>query len=103
MPKMPKSAPPDLIVIAWYTRENFDRIRTFAKGGGGMHATFDEWLKNAQEEIAGIIPLGIKVIRFEIDPEELRAWLRSRKVKSNEQTRALFVHETYSARISTKH
>lgn len=102
MPRMPQ-AKPDLVVVAWYSRENYDAVRALGKDGGGLQATFDQWREQAETQIASIVSRGIRVERIEIDPSQLTAWLRAENVECNEQTRAAFVHHLASAKYADKH
>jgi len=102
MPKTP-TGKPDLVAIAWYSEENFDRIRALVKDGGGLQPTYQEWLRQAQSFIASLIVQGITVERVEMDPDNFTAWLRSENVDSNEQTRARYAFDIASAKYGKNH
>ncbi len=102
MPRMPQTKP-DLIVVAWYTREDYEAVRALGKDGGGLQDTFDEWQEHATRVIAGLAANGIKIERVEVKSTELGAWLRAENVECNEQTRAGFAHHLASAKYAQKH
>lgn len=93
----------DLVAIAWYSRDDFYRIRQFEPDGGGLQETFEEWLKGAQQGLLNIANLGLRVERIDVDPDALFAYCRRSKVKCDEKARSAFVFEIVSARESTKH
>ena len=99
---MPRSPKPDLVAIAWYSRDNFYRIRQFEPDGGGLQETFEEWLEGAQKAILEIAATGLRIERVDIDPDALLAFCRAGKIKCDEQARARFTHAVISARHATK-
>ena len=87
---------PDIIVIAWYRREDYGRIFALAEGGGGMEPTFEEWEKFVEAVMPDIVARGVPVKKVIIDPREFAAWLRKEKRESTPESRALFAHSIAS-------
>ena len=94
---------PDVAAIAWYRRADYDRLRLLNPDGGGMEETFDDWHKLAKRALAEVRAQGVPVEKIVVDPDELAAWLRARDLKSNNETRALYVWEIAASRHTTKH
>jgi hypothetical protein len=91
-----------LVIIAWYSRDNFYRIRQIEPDGGGLHETFEEWLEEAQQTVLKIAATGVRIERVDIDPDALLAYCRASNIKCDEQARAGFAHVLASARHATK-
>lgn len=92
----------DLVAVAWYKRDDFDRVRALSKGDCDLQPTFDEWLQHAEHMLTGV-PEGVRVEKYTVKSDELAVWLAANNVESNSQTRAQYVHELASAKHSNKH
>lgn len=79
-------------VCAWFTRENFAAHK--ALDPKGLHATFDEWLHQAEGKLEELKRHGIVVRPVVIDPNELAAWCRSEGRKVDGAARAAFATVT---------
>lgn len=60
--------------MAWYKRENFERLRAMFEDRHKLHRTFDEWLRDAEIGRKGLEAKGVRVICVDIDPDQFRAW-----------------------------
>jgi hypothetical protein len=91
---------PDVIAITEFAREDYAALYALAPNGGGMEKTFDEWKKYADAAVAGALLEGYKVIRVRIKPDEFKAWLATKGIKSDPQARASYCHEIASRRMA---
>jgi hypothetical protein len=92
---------PDLIVLAWYRREDYDQIFALAPGGGGMEPTFDDWQKFVKRAIPGIEARGIPIKKIIVKPGEFAAWLRKNNLQSSPEARAKYAFEIAGKRFGT--
>ena len=65
-----------------------------------MEETFGEWKQLADQAIGAAVLSGKRVMRIEIDPDELAAWLDAEGLKSYNETRARFCHYVASRKLS---
>lgn len=91
---------PDVVAITEFAREDYAAIYALAPNGGGMEKTFDEWKKLADAAVAGALLEGFKVVRVRIKPDEFKAWLARKRLKSDPQSRATYCHEVASRRMA---
>jgi hypothetical protein len=87
-------------VLAWYRREDYDRMRALAPDGGGMEKTLDVWIKIAECMHKEIITKGQRVKKFIVDPDAFAAFLKRENAESNPETRALYVWKLAEAHYS---
>ncbi len=96
--------PPEQIVgVAWYERDDYDRVRALSKGDSELQPTFDEWLDNASKELVRAAMGGLVIEKFTVKSDELAVWLAANNVDANVQTRAAYVHHLASAKYANKH
>lgn len=77
--------------VAWYGREQWERLRTIADDPENFHDTYEEWLANAQARTRDLKQKGVSVQRVDVDIDELRAWCEEQQCKLDGQARANFV------------
>jgi hypothetical protein len=101
MPKLPREKV-DLVVVAWYERDDYDAVRALGKDGGGMEPTFDEWHQLASVALIAAARSGVRVERMPVKSGDLAAWLRSENVESNQETRARYAWDLAAAKYANK-
>jgi hypothetical protein len=55
---------------AWYRREDYDRIRSLMDDGNKLPATFEEWEKTANSQVAEAAAQGAIIEPVILDPDE---------------------------------
>jgi hypothetical protein len=83
----------DWIVIAWYRREDYDRIYSLAPNGGGMEPTFDDWQRFVDGAMPAIEARGVPIKKVIIEPDDFAGWLRAQNLESSPETRARYAFE----------
>ena len=66
-----------VVGMAWYKPENFERLRSIFDDGHKLHNTYSEWLFDAEKTRNSIEMQGIRVICVDIDPDEFPKWCRA--------------------------
>lgn len=70
--------------VAWFTRRNYLQHR--ALDPGGLPATFDEWLAQAEGAVTRATP----ALRIVIDPVQFSTWCRATSCQADAAARAAF-------------
>jgi hypothetical protein len=85
--------------VAWYRREQWERLREVSQDAENLDETYDAWLETAERLIRDGIPDDVQVEKIEIDVEEVLAWCNVRGLPMNGASRSRFVSE----RVRQKH
>lgn len=64
--------------MAWYKRENFERLMAMFEDRYKLHRTFDEWLRDAENGRKAQEAKGVRVVCVDIDPDHFPAWCKAR-------------------------
>jgi hypothetical protein len=80
-----------LIGVAWYTPEQWARLKEIAADSDEMGSSHEEWEAGAEKLMVNLARAGVLARRFDVDVEELDAWCRSRQRPNNRAERADFV------------
>lgn len=76
--------------IAWYRREDYDRVRAISDDAHTFPDTFDDWEKRAEEGRKEMLKHGYVVIKAYIDPDTFPAWCRAHGHKVDSKARMAF-------------
>lgn len=68
--------PDTKILLAWYKRPQWPRLRELSAEPAKLAETYDEWLAQAQAQLAELRARGLGVKRVIVDVEELADWCR---------------------------
>jgi len=84
--KKPKKAPAVGIKVgvAWYTREQWDRLREVSADPGSLADTYEDWVRFAKKSLKQLEEEGIHPEKIEMDVDELVKWCRARDRKVEE-------------------
>jgi hypothetical protein len=78
---------PQAVGIAWYSKENYLRLRSLFEDGDKLHPTFGEWREAALSTKKRIEQDGGVVYCVDIDPETFVAWCKAEKMGLNAEAR----------------
>lgn len=94
-----------VIGIAWYRPETFDRLRSIFEDGDKLPRTYEEWFAAAEKGRKSLEAGGAKVICVDIDPDKFPKWCMANGMNINSQARIRFcnlmAHEIATARQSS--
>ena len=79
--------------VAWYRRDQWQRLREVSEDVENLEETYDAWLETAERMIREGIPENVAVEKMDIDVEEVLAWCNVQGLPMNTQSRARFVSE----------
>jgi hypothetical protein len=77
--------------IAWYSREQWDKLREISVDRGTLGYTYDDWLSKAENTQARTGAAGANAEKVVVDVDELETWCHSRGWVINEKSRLRFV------------
>jgi len=81
---------PQVVGMAWYRPETFDKLRAMFEDGYKLHRTYDEWLLAAESGRKGLEDRGIRVVTVDIDPDKFPEWCKSQGLKLDADARTRF-------------
>ncbi len=84
--------------IAWYKREQWDRLRQISADVDTLERTFDEWEKGASNLLRALERAGQRVSQVMVDVDELVAWCAARGRSVDGSARSEFVASTLRSR-----
>ncbi len=84
----------DLVLgIAWYRREQWNRLLEISADREKMEDTYEEWEANAEKGLQMAARPGVVFRKVDIDVEELVEWCRSQRRPVDGAARAIFTAE----------
>jgi hypothetical protein len=70
---------PSCVGISWYRRDTYQRCLNVFHDADSLPASFDDWLRRAEEVERQILGKGMKCLRVEIDLDLFLAWCLEQK------------------------
>jgi hypothetical protein len=93
-PLLDVSASGDVVIgFAWYRREQWPELRSFAADADKLEETYDEWLAGANKVLEDLRYKGIRAEKVDVEIYELSAWCKSRGLPLDSDARATFAGE----------
>jgi hypothetical protein len=86
------------IGFAWYTPQQWQRMRDTAEDADDLDATYEEWLANAERAEKEIAAQGGHLERVMVDVAELIAWLDETGRRATSASRAVYALEVQRKR-----
>ncbi|MCB0179696.1 MAG: hypothetical protein KDI62_15800 [Anaerolineae bacterium] len=86
-----------IVGIAWYTPEQWDRLKQVAEDADALDDTYDDWLKNASHNLQTFKKRGFHMVKVPLDVEEWMAWCQKNGNALNGGSRAQFTSMKASA------
>ena len=82
-----------VVAIAWYTPENWERVKAAATDPGLFEATFAEWEAMAIDGLATIRKAYPNARKFHVESSDLLAWCLAHGRANDSEARTEFVSE----------
>lgn len=79
LPRQPQPA-------IWIRREDYDAFKRLSPNDPNFPDTYDEWLKDASEQIAKSEARGLVVDRIVVDPQQFAAFCKAGGIETNYAT-----------------
>ncbi len=84
---------PDALGIAWYSREDWPKLKALAADPGIIEETYDEWLQVAERIRRQLRAQGLEPERVEVKVDALLEWCREEGRPLDAAARSAFVAE----------
>lgn len=95
-----KKAQHGLIVgVAWYTPEQWKRLKLLADDSEALDDTHKDWLKNATGHVQWLKQRGFEVVKVPIDIDEWVAWCKKHRKALNGAARSEFTSQKVSEKF----
>ena len=82
--------------LAWYSREDWERLREIADDRDKPDDTYEDWERHALKMIHDLETVGRRVQKVPINIEALIAWCRERKCRIDMAARSEYVSHLLS-------
>lgn len=82
-----------MVGVAWFSPDQWERLRQVAADKKALHDTYDEWVADAFAALRNLERLGFAARPFEVDVDELLRWCREQRRKVDGAARSAFVAE----------
>ena len=79
------------IGVAWYGREQWERLKQVADDKEALDDTYEDWLKGFEELREHSAKQGVEVVKVEVDVDEILKWCWVEDLPMNTSNRASFV------------
>ena len=64
--------------VAWYSRNQWDRLLSVASDRASLEDIYDDWVHMAEKALSDIRQTGLNLVKVPIDVEELINWCREK-------------------------
>jgi hypothetical protein len=95
-------APPMRIGLAWFDREQWQRLTEVVPDRSELDDTYDQWERSAKETMKNLRRSGQAVEKVPIRIEELLAWCTLRGVAPDGKARSQFASEILQRKYGSK-
>jgi hypothetical protein len=94
--------PKEIVGLAWYSEQEWRRLRELADDVAALDDTYDDWLKQAERVIAELRSNGLVIVKVVLDVEAAAEWCASAGRPFNTAGRAAYAAELlHSGRART--
>ena len=94
-----------VVGVAWFTPDEWTKLRAVAPDADELHATFDEWHAVIEKRLSELRAAGVRLQRVPISVAALLAWCDVRGRRPDADARAEYIafelqriHESSSSR-----
>jgi hypothetical protein len=88
-----------IVGVAWYTPEQWARLKLLADDSDKLDDTHKDWLKNANGHVRGLKRQGFQVVKVPLDIDEWAAWCRKNGKALDGAARSEFTSQKVSDRF----
>lgn len=88
------------LAMAWFRREDWDRLLAIFDDPQVMPATYDQWLEKAEAGFRYHKSRGAVVEKIYIDPQTFPDWCQRRGLRVDADARVTFAIETMTRRMN---
>jgi len=90
-----------VIGVAWYRKEQWDRLLEISSDRDNLDDTYEEWKANAEASLPMLTQEGYVPRKIDVDVEELLRWCNSQKLPVDGDSRSRFTWEKLHEEVKT--
>ncbi len=99
--KLTRRRQPGMVIgVAWYRKEQWDRLRQVCPDGADLEERFDDWYEHGVRSFRELAeqcePKGMRLVKVDVDIEELLRWCAANGLTPDGQARSRFAAEKAS-------
>jgi hypothetical protein len=94
---IPKLTQKHRVALAWYSADEWEKLRATAADVDNMEETYDEWVAHARMALKAAEAARLEVVKVVVRIDELVAWCKEKGLSVDGQARASFAAEKGSA------
>jgi len=83
----------EVVGVAWYTPEQWDRLREISSDADNLEDTYEEWKSSAENALITLSASGAIARKVAVDVEELLRWCNSKNRPVDGAARSEFAWE----------
>jgi hypothetical protein len=88
-----------IVGVAWYTPEQWDRLKSLAVDAAALDDTYQDWLKNATVNLRRLKQQGYQVVKVPLEINEWVAWCQENDKALDGAARSAFTAQKVSERF----
>ena len=77
--------------FAWYSEEEWQRLRELADDVEALDATYADWLSSAERAIADLRSIGVMAVKVPVDVSQAAGWCERQSRRFDSAGRAAYV------------
>lgn len=82
-----------VIGVAWYRRDQWQRLLEIAEDADELSETYESWLSEAEKAIRLMAAENVFLEKVDVDVEEILAWCNARDLPVDSKARSNYVVE----------
>lgn len=82
-----------IVGMAWFKRENYERLLSIFEDSDKLHGTYDEWLAAAENGRKFLEAKGWRVVCVDTDPDDFSKWCIAHGKNFDADARQSFANE----------
>ena len=77
--------------LAWYKQEQWQHLLDVSADKDNLENTYAEWVKNAEKALKQFQRQGMKVVKVNVDIDDLCFWCQAQNIPVNGESRVNYV------------
>jgi hypothetical protein len=87
-----------IVGIAWFRSGQWERLREVSADRIQLETNYDDWVRHAEKTLFDLHTNGLKVVRVDIDVDDLLSWCKIKHFPINSESRSKYAAEMLQLR-----
>ena len=88
-----------VVALFWVRREDWERYKSIVTDASILPATYETWLKAAEQGFDYLTDRGIEVLKAEVDLNAFLVWCKAQALEPDGQARIRYANEIAAALV----